>query len=152
MLLTLLNAILIFFPYHSKVIHRPSIGRYTKLEEPKARESLLTPGMRHSSSKSSLKTSESTGSGPTITAPQSNLSIEVNLPTPVNSATTSEFSALPMVKAANAALMERTPFAIDDATGDDDDSDLESEREGDDDQVMDEVCTLDSFITEPPPD
>lgn len=44
-----------------------------------------------------------------------------------------------MVKAANAALMERTPFAIDDATGDDDDSDEGNERGEDDDQVLDEV-------------
>lgn len=44
-----------------------------------------------------------------------------------------------MVKAANAALMERSHFAIDDATGDDD-TDDESERGADDDQVMDEVC------------
>jgi hypothetical protein len=47
-----------------------------------------------------------------------------------------------MVKAANAALMERSHFAIDDATGDDDDDDTddESERGADDDQVLDEVC------------
>jgi hypothetical protein len=50
----------------------------------------------------------------------------------------SEYSPLPMVKAANAALMERSHFAIDDATGDDD-TDDESERGADDDQVMDEV-------------
>ena len=43
-----------------------------------------------------------------------------------------------MVQAANAALMERTPFAIDDA-GDDDDTDEDSEDEEDDDQVLDEV-------------
>lgn len=49
-----------------------------------------------------------------------------------------------MVKAANAALMERSHFAIDDATGDDDDTDDESERgANDDDQVMDEV---DAFL------
>lgn len=49
-----------------------------------------------------------------------------------------------MVKAANAALMERSHFAIDDATGDDDDdTDDESERGADDDQVMDEV---DAFL------
>jgi len=47
-----------------------------------------------------------------------------------------------MVKAANAALMERSHFAIDDATGDDDTDDDESERGADDDQVMDEVCDL----------
>jgi len=50
-----------------------------------------------------------------------------------------------MVQAANAALMERTPFAIDDATGDDEDSDEGSERGEDDDQVMDEVNSFESF-------
>ena len=44
-----------------------------------------------------------------------------------------------MVKAANAALMERPQFAIDDAGDDDDGTDEENEEEGDDDQVMDEV-------------
>lgn len=43
------------------------------------------------------------------------------------------------MKAANAALMERPQFAIDDAGDDDDDTDEESEEGGDDDQVMDEV-------------
>ena len=42
------------------------------------------------------------------------------------------------VEAANAALMERTPFAIDDSKDDEDDS-IGSEVAGDDDQVMDEV-------------
>lgn len=46
---------------------------------------------------------------------------------------------MPMLQAVNAAaLMERTPFAIDDAMDDDDDDD-ESEETGDHDQVMDEV-------------
>ena len=57
----------------------------------------------------------------------------------------SEFSSLPMVKAANAALMERPQFAIDDAGDDDDDTDEENEEEGDDDQVMDEVW-FDRFL------
>jgi hypothetical protein len=48
----------------------------------------------------------------------------------------------PMVKAANAALMERTAFAIDDAKDDEDDSDVEDDDTGDDDQVMDEVRFL----------
>jgi len=52
-------------------------------------------------------------------------------------------SAMPMVKAANAALMERTPFAIDDAKDDDDDSEDESNQGGEDDQVLDEV---DAFL------
>ncbi|KAF7974120.1 hypothetical protein HWV62_13331 [Athelia sp. TMB] len=123
-----------------QVIHRPSIGRYTKLEEPKARESLLTPSMRSSPSKSSLR-SEATTSNTTLVSPSA-----LAPPSPVSKIPTSssDFSALPMVQAANAALMERTPFAIDDA-GDDDDTDEDSEDEEDDDQVLDEV---DAFLEE----
>lgn len=117
-----------------KVIHRPSIGRYTTLEEPKARESLLTPSMRSSPSKSSLKTAASASSNTLV----STLGVETASAAPKIPPKSSEFSPLPMVQAANAALMERTPFAIDDA-GDDDDTDEDSEEE-DDDQVLDEVC------------
>lgn len=47
-----------------------------------------------------------------------------------------------MIQAANAALMERPAFAIDDA-GDDDLDDLDDDIGGDDDdQVMDEVSNL----------
>jgi hypothetical protein len=46
---------------------------------------------------------------------------------------------MPHLKAVNAAFMERTPFAIDDAGDDDDDSDLDMVHGEDDDQVMDEV-------------
>jgi len=69
----------------------------------------------------------------------------------------SEFSPLPIVKAANAALMtmDRTPFAIDDAKDeddDDDDSDTEEYFESGDDAVMDEVDAFleahDSGLTE----
>ena len=50
-------------------------------------------------------------------------------------------SAIPMLQAVNAAaLMERTPFAIDDAKDDDDDDD--DFNATDDDQVMDEVCWI----------
>ena len=37
-----------------QVFTRPAIGKYTSLEEPKARESLLTPTMRRSASRASL--------------------------------------------------------------------------------------------------
>jgi hypothetical protein len=43
------------------------------------------------------------------------------------------------VEAANAALMERTPFAIDDARDDEDGSDADVEAGADDDEVMDEA-------------
>jgi hypothetical protein len=49
---------------------------------------------------------------------------------------------MPMLQAVNAAaLMERTPFAIDDAKDDDDDEDDDDFFGGDgrDDEVMDEV-------------
>jgi hypothetical protein len=117
-----------------QVIHRPSIGRYTTLDEPKAHESIVTPSMRKSPSKSSFTTTGSTTSVTTSTLSIDSKSLP---PRP------SEFSPLPMVKAANAALMERSHFAIDDATGDDDETDDESERGADDDQVMDEV---DAFL------
>lgn len=42
-----------------------------------------------------------------------------------------------MLEKANAALMERTPFAIDDAGDEDEDDDEESA--GEQDEVMDEV-------------
>lgn len=125
-------------------MHRPSIGRYTKLEEPKARESLLTPSMRHSASKSSLS-AESTKTVATSTS--STLSVDVNIAGPGKSSLPSSgsgFSPLPMLHAANIAFMERTPFAIDDAKDDEDESDEDVDGGENDDQVMDEVRT--SFI------
>lgn len=44
-----------------------------------------------------------------------------------------------MVQAVNASLMERTPFAIDDAKDEEDESDDELDGPDNDDQVMDEV-------------
>ncbi|KAJ7147645.1 rab-GTPase-TBC domain-containing protein [Mycena crocata] len=126
-----------------QVVHRPSIGRYTKLEEPKARESLLTPGMRHSASKSSLS-AESTKTIATSTS--STLSVDVNVAGPGKGSLPSSgsgFSPLPMLHAANIALMERTPFAIDDAKDDEDESDSDLDGGENDDQVMDEV---DAFL------
>ncbi|KAI0369748.1 TBC-domain-containing protein, partial [Pilatotrama ljubarskyi] len=131
-----------------QVYTRPAIGKYTSLEEPKARESLLTPTMRRTTSKASLSsptetpTSDSSASAPE-TSPSS---LTVEKPGTVSSATSAEFSPMPMPSmfhaAANAAAyMERTPFAIDDAKDDDDESDIESDVE--DDGVMDEV---DAFL------
>lgn len=50
-------------------------------------------------------------------------------------------SSMPMIQAMNAAaaLMERTPFAIDDAKDDDDEDEDELGISDNDDQVMDEV-------------
>jgi len=145
-----------------KVEHMPAIGRYTTLEEPKARESLLTPSMRHSASRTSLNAqeTESPSGAPTVsisttpvdptTPPRSTKSSHLGVgprsPLTPGSAMHSEFSPLPIVKAANAVLtMERTPFAIDDAKDEDDDEDLDSDEyfEGEDDAVMEEV---DAFL------
>jgi TBC1 domain family member 8/9 len=159
-----------------KVEHRPAIGRYTTLEEPKARESLLTPSMRHSASQTSLNSHEpetriktptiASTSTPSLdqisTTPlratnSSHLAFDLLSPVTPGSAMHSEFSPLPIVKAANAALMtmERTPFAIDDVKDeddDDDDTETEGEYESGDDAVLDEVDAFleahDSGLTE----
>ncbi|CDO76295.1 hypothetical protein BN946_scf184917.g11 [Trametes cinnabarina] len=142
-----------------QVYTRPAIGKYTALEEPKARESLLTPTMRRTASKSSLTSpSETPANDPSLpttstsSSSGSTLSADKSEPT-VSSATSAEFSPMPSMfhAAANAAaLMERTPFAIDDAKDDDDESDIETDVE--DDGVMDEVDAFleahDSGLTE----
>ncbi|CAL1715268.1 unnamed protein product [Somion occarium] len=119
-----------------QVFHRPAIGKFTHLEEPKARESLLT-GV---AAPSALQTSSSS----TLTVDQQSLASDIS---------SSEFSPMPSIfqAAANAAaMMERTPFAIDDAKDDDEESDDGSEIA--DDGVMDEVDAFleahDSGLTE----
>lgn len=122
-----------------QVIYRPTIGRYTKLEEPRARESLVSPASKStlvSNSSDTLTTSQSSSSMLPIDA----IAAQDSGP---GSALSSVFSPMPHVKAVNAAFMERTPFAIDDAGDDDDDSDLDMVHGEDDDQVMDEV---DAFL------
>ncbi|KAJ2917118.1 hypothetical protein MD484_g3291, partial [Candolleomyces efflorescens] len=144
-----------------QVIHRPSIGRYTTLEEPKARESLLTPSMRKSASKASLKSASTTATSPSTTATlvststpsvsTASSSLTVNVPPPqLQSKTLSDvpesgsLSAMPMLKAArDAAMMERTPFAIDNAQYEDEDDDGFFDDDEEDDQVLDEV---DAFL------
>jgi hypothetical protein len=136
-----------------QVTHRPSIGRYTSTEDTRPRESLLTPAMRHSSSKSSLKsTSTSTEGGgksrsSVATAESSGAGASLLLPTVADAENssltlnpTSPIGLDPLAQATNVvanALMERTPFAIDDAGDDDDDDEDEEETEQDD--VLDEV-------------
>jgi len=120
-----------------QVIHRPSIGRYTALQEPKARESLLTSSMRHSSSSSSLK------------SPNGDLTnIPLTPPTVSSQPTKAPDSPLDMrqyptltLPIVQAAMMERTPFAIDDAKDDDEESDEDLGDTGD--AVLDEV---DAFL------
>ena len=125
------------------MLHKPSIGRYTKLEEPRARESLLTPTLRRTMSKSSLAESSTTTTSTTTTT--SSLIVDTTLeskglPSPMVPDSAS-LSSMPMIKAMNAAaaLMERTPFAIDDAKDDDDEDEDELGISDNDDQVMDEV-------------
>ena len=136
-----------------QVLYRPAIGMFTTLEEPKARESRLTPTMRRSASKASLGLSESAevlatpAAPPTLSTSSSLLTVEQ--PDPTSAISPSEFSPMPSMfqAAANAAaLMERTPFAIDDARDEDDETD--DETEGEEDNVMDEVCTLSYHISE----
>jgi len=142
-----------------QVIHRPSIGRYTSVEDTRPRESLLTPAMRRSSSKSSLKSSETTtedksgsavpgaGSSRATSATAAGGGLLPSADADLNP--TSPTGLDPLSQATNAvahALMERTPFAIDDAGDDDDDDDDEEESEQDDD-VLDEVrSVLPSFF------
>ncbi|KAH9975804.1 rab-GTPase-TBC domain-containing protein [Lactifluus volemus] len=149
-----------------QVIHRPSIGRYTTIEDTRPRESLLTSPMRHSTSKSSLRsnstTAENTSRLAAETKSQSSQSSGSSSVTAVASTATAATTLLPdaekspiyptspagfdpLAQATNAAnaLMERTPFAIDDAGDDDDDEDDEGESGQDD--VLDEV---DAFLEE----
>lgn len=125
-----------------QVLHKPSIGRYTKLEEPKARESLLTPTLRKTLSKPNLATPSSPSQAvPGLT---SGLTIDPTLeptkPLP-GIPDSANLTAMPLLKAVNAAaIMERTPFAIDDAKDDESDYDDDLTSLGaDDDQVLDEV-------------
>jgi len=134
-----------------QVIHRPSIGRYTSIEDTRPRESLLTPAMRRSSSKSSLKSAEDkSGSTASVAETASRATAAGGLLPSVDGDLnpTSPTGLDPLSQATNAvanALMERTPFAIDDAGDDEDDEDEEEETEQDD--VLDEVrSVLPSFV------
>ena len=135
----------------NQVTHKPSIGRQMQLQEPKARESLLSPSMRRSPSKASLTQSETTTSIAATSSSSTSLpsSLNVNKETPglPSSPSTAEppLSPLPHITAANAALLERPAFAIDDAKDEDDDDGEEDGNFGigGDDDVMDEV---DAFL------
>ncbi|KAL5492303.1 hypothetical protein ACEPAI_3750 [Sanghuangporus weigelae] len=131
-----------------QVMHKPSIGRQMQLQEPKARESLLSPSMRRSPSKASLTQSETTSSIPATSSSSTSLpsSLSINKETPaLPSAAEQPLSPLPQITAANAALLERPAFAIDDAK-DEEDEDEEEDGNfgiGGDEDVMDEV---DAFL------
>ncbi|KAI6014140.1 hypothetical protein PISMIDRAFT_112171 [Pisolithus microcarpus 441] len=143
-----------------QVVCRPAIGRYTRAEEPRARESLLSPVP----SKSPFGSPSGGSSTLVPSISSSTLTIEPPLPplphddqsppqsTPPSAALSSAgLATMSHLQAVNVAFLERTPFAIDDAgdeDGDDDDDDDDSELdkvhgEDEDDQVMDEV---DAFL------
>jgi TBC1 domain family member 8/9 len=129
-----------------QVIHRPSIGRYTSIEDTRPRESLLTPAMRHSSSESSLKqtsTPSSTETKSASGAAGATLIAATDAEHHHRSALspTSPAGLDPLAQATNVvanAFLERTPFAIDDA-GDDDEDDDDDDDEAEQDDVLDEV-------------
>ncbi|KAL4062363.1 rab-GTPase-TBC domain-containing protein [Scleroderma citrinum] len=127
-----------------QVVYRPAIGRYTRAEEPRARESLLSPvpGKSALSSGDTTTLSPSNASSLTLTADAIAGSSLDDGPTSA-ALSSAGFSSMPYVKAVSAAFLERTPFAIDDVGDDEDDSDLDLVHGEDDDQVMDEV---DAFL------
>jgi len=106
-----------------------------KLEEPKARESLLTPSMR---SALSSPAPGHPGTPKTPTAPKA----AADTPPQLSSQDSQTYSPMKQVEVANAALLERTAFAIDDAKDEDEGSDADSGGGADDDEVMDEVCVV----------
>ena len=121
-----------------------------QLQEPKARESLLTPAMRRSASKASLATTDTAiatiASSSSLTLPSAltGVDTEKTLPVPPTPNTADlPLSPLPHVSVANAALMERQTFAIDTAQDDEEEDNTFGIGDDDDDQVMDEV---DAFL------
>ena len=100
-------------------------------------------------SKASLAESSTTTLGTTTAASTSTLTVDTTLlegktlppPPSANVPESASLASMPMIQAMNAAaaLMERTPFAIDDAKDDDDEDDDELGISDNDDQVMDEV-------------
>jgi hypothetical protein len=148
-----------------QVIHRPSIGRYTTLAEPKTQESIVSPSVKKSASTTSLgttatsgtaeSTAHTTGSSTQVSSSSDAKSSSSQAASLITPTPTSPHPTMSLVEAANAALMERTAFAIDDAKDEDDEDDLVGEDEGaggEDDQVLDEVDAFleahDSGLTE----
>jgi len=131
-----------------QVNHRPSIGKFDRgfgLQEPKARESLLTPSMRNRSPSGSSALSVNTETA-TLAPSVSSLSLHESIKS-VDS--DSSVPLTPLVQQlASTTNMERKPFAIDEAKEDDGEDDLDSLDGvgGEDDAfMMDEV---DAFLEE----
>ncbi|KAF8269656.1 TBC-domain-containing protein [Lactarius quietus] len=128
-----------------QVIHKPSIGRYTSIEDTRPRESLLTPAMRTSSSgtasiaesshpeveteKAAEKAAEALGAADT------HLPLDPMSPGGVDPITQATIAAN--------ALMERTHFAIDDAGDESDDDDDDESDESDEESEYEDVDVLD---------
>jgi len=130
-----------------QVTHRPSIGRVDRqiaLEEPKARESLLSPSLKERSpSSTSLSTAARSQAPPDALSPSSSLGTpekDIGKPSPITPNT--KLGTMYQT----AAVMERTPFAIDDPQ--DEYTDEEEEGVVGDDSMMDEV---DAFLEENDP-
>lgn len=109
--------------------------------------------MRASASKASLNTESTTktDSSSSVATPSSSvLTVDIEAASAKSVPPGLETSAMPMAKAVNAvnaALMERTPFAIDDAKEDDEDEDSDEDPFGEEnDEVMDEVGLPDFFL------
>jgi hypothetical protein len=140
-----------------QVQHRPSIGKFNRtLEEPKVREPLIPSTLRSQSSSTILAASSTTSLSTTSTATPEKTAVSPKpatkvLPSVPESPTSPPVdktlaTIAPLVDIANAAMMQRPAFVIDEAKGDESDSDLDSEEEEEDDEaVMDEV---DAFLEE----
>jgi len=72
-----------------QVMHKPSIGRYTNLEEPKPHQSILSPGMRKSPSTANLLG----GTSPTATSPSIAPSLSSTLKPPSSSSSVQQASS-----------------------------------------------------------
>jgi len=143
-----------------QVAHRPSIGKFDRaigLQEPKARESLLTPSMRARTTSSgsvqtlspSIEEDEKSQLRKSSSPPPSISSLSI-----AESSTSEADTYTPLVQ--QLSTMERTPFAIDEAKDDgegldDDDDDLDGDglvggvKGGDDTFMMDEVSSSTSL-------
>jgi len=130
-----------------QVNYRPSIGKFDRgfsLQEPKARESLLTPAMRNRSPSGSSALSQMSETEPKLGRQPSlsSLSIQESIrsddgPIPIT----------PLVhQLASTTTMERTRFAIDESKdeGDDDDLDSLDGVGGEDDKLM--MDEVDAFL------
>lgn len=117
-----------------QVMHRPSIGRIDRkvaLEEPKARESLLPPTPRLH-----VSLPRSPSPAGSFSGKEKEKQGLLGAPSPLTPTPSS-----PVINPIKFAVLERTPFAIDEARedGESDDEDTSAAGGEDDAEVMDEV-------------